>query len=200
MLIAIRAKRSEDHPDESLEIGEAEIGDYVSYGVTRQIYRDDISYLKSNHQITTKGTSRGTIAMLISSDIFDINEEKRTTTFPKKEPTKNHQRTTNKNDKNDKKIIKENNKRKFGPEELTPEIIKELADKYRVSVSSVETLKEKMLLKCESDGKPYINYKAALSRWILQAIEWGQLKQLPVQNNGGLMAIINKHNDTQGDN
>jgi len=38
-LIAKRAKRTIDHPDKSLEMGEAEIGDYESYGVTRQIYR-----------------------------------------------------------------------------------------------------------------------------------------------------------------
>lgn len=90
-LIARRAKRSEDHPDKNLEIGEAYIGDYKSYGVTEQIYRSDKEFLKTNGQLTTRATNRGTIAKLVNTDIFDINQEKITTKIPKT----NGQLTTN---------------------------------------------------------------------------------------------------------
>ena len=105
-IIAKRAKRSSDHPDKSLEIGEAEVGDYETYGVTRQVYRSDLNFLKTNHLVTIRTTNKGTIVKLIDTDIFDINQEEVTTKINESQPTTNQQLTTNKNDKNDKKIIK----------------------------------------------------------------------------------------------
>jgi hypothetical protein len=94
-LVADRAKRTTDHPNKDLEIGEALIGDYENYGVTRQIYRTDKRYLIANQQLTTRLTTHGTVAKLINSNIFDINED--TANHPS-----NTKLTTNKNDiKND---------------------------------------------------------------------------------------------------
>lgn len=73
LIIARRAKRSHNHPDKRLEIGEAYIGDYETYGVTKQIYRTDKALLKSTGQITLRTTNKGTIARLVSKDLFDIN-------------------------------------------------------------------------------------------------------------------------------
>lgn len=73
LLIAKRAKRTEYHPDKRLEIGEAYIGDYETYGVTKQIYRTDKALLKSTGQITLRTTNKGTIARLVRTDLFDIN-------------------------------------------------------------------------------------------------------------------------------
>lgn len=107
-LIAKRAKRSFDHPDKRLKIGEAFIGDYGSYGVTEQVYRSDKSFLKSTNQITTRATTKGTIAKLIDTTIFDINEseptDKVTGELTGNQRTTNGQLTTNKNVKNVKKI------------------------------------------------------------------------------------------------
>lgn len=74
-LIANRARRTNEKDlMVDLEIGEALIGDYFAYGVTRAVYRTDKEYLIRNGFIlTTKADRRGTIVKLIDSDIFDIN-------------------------------------------------------------------------------------------------------------------------------
>ena len=96
-LIAERARRTDEERFDNLQIGEALVGDYDSYGVTRQVYRDDLAFLMLHQFITTKRTNKGTIAMLCDDSIFDINPE---TKEPTKEPKENQQRTTNKNVKN----------------------------------------------------------------------------------------------------
>lgn len=101
-LIASRAKRSNDSNFLDLEIGEALIGDFKSYGVrSRQVYRSDLELLKSHQFLTIRTTNRGTIAKLIDTSIFDINPD---TNQPSPQPSINHQATTNKNDKNGKNI------------------------------------------------------------------------------------------------
>jgi len=74
-LIANRARRTNEKDLMiDLEIGEALIGDFFAYGVTRAVYRTDKEYLIRNGFIlTTKADRRGTIVKLIDSDIFDIN-------------------------------------------------------------------------------------------------------------------------------
>lgn len=103
MIIAKRAKRSEDHPDKTLAIGEAYIGDFKSYGATEQIYRSDKKYLISNGQITIRVTNKGTIAKIDSSTLFDVNgsatNEPINTKSTEDQRTTNGQPTTNKNDK-----------------------------------------------------------------------------------------------------
>lgn len=74
-LIANRARRTNEKDlMVELEIGEALIGDFCSYGVTESIYRTDKEYLlKHDFIITTRTDRRGTIVRLVDSDIFDIN-------------------------------------------------------------------------------------------------------------------------------
>lgn len=74
-LIANRARRTNEKDLMiDLEIGEALIGDFFAYGVTRAVYRTDKEYLIRNGFIlTTRADRRGTIVKLIDSDIFDIN-------------------------------------------------------------------------------------------------------------------------------
>lgn len=104
-IIARRAKRTDDHPNKSLEIGESFIGDYESYGVTKQVYRSDKKFLQSCSQVTLKVTNKGTIAKLTSTSIFDINETKSTDNLTHNQHTTNTQLTPNKNVKNDKNIL-----------------------------------------------------------------------------------------------
>jgi hypothetical protein len=101
-LIALRAKRTNNHPDRNLQIGEAYIGDYRAYGATRAKYRRDIKCLEISQKITTRKTNRGTIAKMSASDIFDINSENIAIKKTKKEPTNDQQKATNNNDKNEK--------------------------------------------------------------------------------------------------
>lgn len=109
-LIAIRAKRSNNHPDKTLEVGECYVGDYVSYGVSEQIYRNDKTCLKSTGQATFRSTNKGTIAKLTNSNVFNINLEqeqrpKRQSNQRTNEQDTNEQTTTNNNGK---EINKEN--------------------------------------------------------------------------------------------
>jgi hypothetical protein len=74
-LIANRARRTNEKDlMVELEIGEALIGDYCSYGATESIHRTDKEYLlKHGLILTTRTDRRGTIVRLVNSDIFDIN-------------------------------------------------------------------------------------------------------------------------------
>jgi len=74
-LIANRARRTNEKDlMVELEIGEALIGDFCSYGATESIYRTDKEYLlKHGFILTTRADRRGTIVRLVDSDIFNIN-------------------------------------------------------------------------------------------------------------------------------
>ena len=107
-LIANRARRTNEKDLMiDLEIGEALIGDFFAYGVTRAVYRTDKEYLIRNGFIlTTRANRRGTIVKLIDSDIFDINP-----TIYQYDPTTNKRIN----------ITRENNTLDNITEELSPE-------------------------------------------------------------------------------
>lgn len=99
--IAMRARWRSAFSADDLELGEAKIGDFKSLGMTRAQYRTRIKRLEKWEQITIRITSKGTIAKLISSLVFDINlteldsknnqlDRQPTTTEP---PTDHHQTT-----------------------------------------------------------------------------------------------------------
>jgi hypothetical protein len=77
-LIAIRARKVPLAISDGLEIGEALIGDFESYGATEQSYRTDKKYLKEWGFATFRSTNRGTIAKVVGSSIFDISRESST--------------------------------------------------------------------------------------------------------------------------
>ncbi len=101
-LIAVRAKRTVNHPDQSLQIGEAFIGDHLTYGVSEREYRTDKKYLEKYGLVTFKGTKLGTIARLVNAMIFDINPEIGTNLETDKRRLVGEITTTNNNEKNDK--------------------------------------------------------------------------------------------------
>lgn len=77
-LIANRARREpgvEVHNGITvyLEAGEAMIGDYKSCGLSESTYKTSKKKLVRMGQITANGNTKGTIAKLINSNIFDIN-------------------------------------------------------------------------------------------------------------------------------
>jgi len=93
-IIALRACRKNGHVG-GLEIGEALLGDYENYGMSRQTYRTELKWLKSNHQVTIKPTTRGTTVTLLTTDVYDINAEEPNHQIPTSQPSANHQVTTN---------------------------------------------------------------------------------------------------------
>ncbi len=72
-LIALRARRTDDVDFTGLKVGQAMIGDYKNCGLTEQRYRSAKTNVQAWGLATFKGTSKGTIATLMNSDIFDIN-------------------------------------------------------------------------------------------------------------------------------
>jgi hypothetical protein len=93
-VIALRANRTNKINILGLNPGEALIGDYRRYGMTRQVYRGALRRLKKRGFVTTRATSKGTIAKLVDTRIYDINVEDEQ---PSEQPTSNHPATTNKN-------------------------------------------------------------------------------------------------------
>jgi len=73
--IASRAKRTNGYSVHGLETGQAFIGDYKSIGLTERKYRTAKGLLERGGFATFKGTNKGTIANLINTRVFDINEE-----------------------------------------------------------------------------------------------------------------------------
>ena len=73
--IAWRAKRTNGFNAHGLTIGQALVGDYESIGLTERKYRTAKALLETWGFATFKGTNKGTIANLINTRVFDINEE-----------------------------------------------------------------------------------------------------------------------------
>lgn len=112
--IAYRAKRTSDFNTNNLKIGEALIGDFKEIGLTEQRYRSAKSNVQTWGLATFKGTNKGTVAKLVDTRIYDINEEnnngQNNRTITSQQRTNNEPITTNKNEKNEKNeknVIKE---------------------------------------------------------------------------------------------
>lgn len=121
MLIAMRARRTSGHPD-GLQVGECIVGDYKSFGATRQQYRTALNILvlrkhieiienNRNRKKSTNGTTTvGTKVKVLTSTVWDLNLEDENQCI-NQWPTNDQPMTNqwfqgalirNKNDKNDK--------------------------------------------------------------------------------------------------
>ncbi len=74
-VIAYRARRTNRPSITKLARGEALIGDHAVYGMTESQYRAAKSRLEESGLATFKGTTKGTIAKLTSTHVYDINED-----------------------------------------------------------------------------------------------------------------------------
>jgi len=86
-VIALRARFRPGVSLKGLHPGEAFIGDHEKYGMTRQQYRTAIAFLKKHGFATIKSTTKGTIATLIGTRLFDVLSE---SGQPTEQPTANH--------------------------------------------------------------------------------------------------------------
>ena len=91
-VIALRANWHDDFNTQGLQQGEALIGDYPNYGLTRQEYRGASLRLRKWQFVTFRATTKGTIARLSDKRVYDINAP---TKQPTEQPSSNHQATTN---------------------------------------------------------------------------------------------------------
>ncbi|MDC0066737.1 hypothetical protein OAK16_03985 [Verrucomicrobia bacterium] len=79
-LIAGRAKYHDENGDNSLAINEAYIGDHESCGLTRHEYRTAVKDLRKRNHIITRRVRRGSVAMIISDDVFEPTNKSTTIT------------------------------------------------------------------------------------------------------------------------
>lgn len=96
-LLAVIVDRARKVPltiKDGIEVGEALIGNYEEYGATEQTYKTDKHYLKKFGIATFKSTSKGTIAKLVNSSIFDISRNLSTDKSTGGQQTTNEQPTT----------------------------------------------------------------------------------------------------------
>ena len=118
-IIAIRARRTNEFNIHNLNPREALIGDFANYGMTEQRYRTSKAKLVKWKFITTKSTTKGTIATLLDNGIYDINIEagngQANETPTDGQRTVNGQVTTNKNVKkaNNEKNANKNKHKEF---------------------------------------------------------------------------------------
>lgn len=74
-VIAQRARWSDRENRHNLGMGEALIGDYYNYGMSEKEYRVAKAHLDKRRIVAFKRTNRGTVALLMDTDVFDINVE-----------------------------------------------------------------------------------------------------------------------------
>tara|TARA_R110000787_G_C13305288_1_gene434929 strand:+ start:215 stop:859 length:645 start_codon:yes stop_codon:yes gene_type:complete len=108
-IIAQRARYS-DCNISGLKEREAFIGDWQKCGfTTRGMYREALNRLKRYQLVTIRTTNKGTIATLISSDVYGLNNDSTTIKTATLQPSDNHQATNqlplNKNGKKEKNVI-----------------------------------------------------------------------------------------------
>ena len=108
--IAMRVSRN-GNEIEGLEPGEAKMGDYQNYGMSRQQYRTALKNLKKFNFLTTKATNNGTIVKLVNTEVLDVNvnDTNQQVNHPiqptanqqatNSQPASNQQPTTNKKEK-----------------------------------------------------------------------------------------------------
>jgi hypothetical protein len=107
-VIANRARWREGFNADGLEQGEAMLGDYREYGMTRQEYRTALAHLCKNSFATTRTTNAGTIARLTDARLFDpLNlagnqPDNQQPTIA--QPPASRQATTNEEGKQEKKV------------------------------------------------------------------------------------------------
>jgi len=103
-IIAKRAKRTDGFNIHNLKPNEAFLGDYQEYGMSRRQYRTAKDKLEKWGFATFKTTSKGTVATLVDTSIYDINSEsigqQNDTQEANKRPTIGQRQATNNNDKN----------------------------------------------------------------------------------------------------
>lgn len=105
--IALRAKRTDDFNIHGLTPGQALIGDHKNCGLSEREYRSAKNRLKRYGLARFEGTRRGTVATLVNTMVYDINEAGSGQTKDEQETGKRHtadeRETTIKNAKNEKK-------------------------------------------------------------------------------------------------
>ena len=119
--------------------------------------------------VTLSSNNKSTEISLIHWDKYQSNGHTVTPLVTTKEQQSNNKVTLYKNIRSKEyKNIYISQKNNFSSlKDLTPEVTKEIAEKYKVPESLVNLQHEKLVNWVESKGKTYKNYKRALMNWVL---------------------------------
>lgn len=195
-LVVVRARKADLLDDsgnkiqDGIEIGEAMIGDYESYGATEQIYRTDKTYLEKLKILTYRPTSKGTIAKLQNRAVYDIERVKTTdeltTLLTGNQRPTNDQLTTKQEVRSKKKDIDtastvlsvQDTENLQAIEGITPEDITRIAQLFSISEEDVRTVHQQLRDKAEKGELNFLIKDAAktLEQWVKKQIEWGKIK------------------------
>jgi hypothetical protein len=182
-VIAHRARWNEGFSGDGLGLGEALIGDYRVYGMTRQEYRTALAQLCKWNFATIKPTNDGTIARLTDTRLFDIlnlagNQQvnRQPTT---EQPPANQQPTTNEEGKKAKKEIhNESIKAPVGLKDLHPGLTQLMQDAREIlGPDEMGRCHQRWLKRAETEPDKLRRVLADTA----QAIKDGEVKTTPAK-------------------
>ncbi len=132
-------------------------------GISPQNVRTSLGKLKSTSNLTIKTTNKYTVISVNNWDSYqDTNKQ------TNKQSTNNQQTTNNSIRNKERKEIKN----KYNTLDLiTTEVIGDIAKQYQVSFGSVAKELDSMKLYCQSNGKSYQDYRAALQNWVRRKVD-----------------------------
>lgn len=171
VFIALEAVRKKSKfSDGKLEIGQAFISGCSDLGWSDQVYRDVKHRVEFKYKLATfKGTSKGTIATLITSDVCDINiqHEERS-----KERAENEQgtSTTLLQEEYKKKRKRVNSLERAQDSSSYGKFVRLQASEYEsLSATHGKAQLDEMIARindhCESTGKKYVGFAATIRNW-----------------------------------
>lgn len=137
-------------------------------GISEQRLRTALHNLQLTSELTIKSTNKFSLVHL--NNWFNYQDKK-----PADQPITNQQ--TNQQPTTSKEYIRNKEEKNIY---ISPEKIKEIAEKYSVEVKSVESVYEDLVLYCKSKGKRYANYEAALMNWVRTSLKQGKIKVVNV--------------------
>jgi len=171
--IALRAKRTDKKYSRlSLKTNQAFIGDCEKVGLTKSEYKNAKKRLEKYNLVSFESTSRGTIATLICSDVFDINSDN-TSNKPSNSSIEN---------------------KDFKPTNIHPEAMKKPADNHQETIdepltrmkeckkTTTTTVEAESFYECLKSAQLTNEEKHSLMVYpeerVCKAVEWSRHKKI----------------------
>jgi hypothetical protein len=180
--IAQRARWTDGYNLHGLALGEAMLGDYTSYGMSEQQYRTAKKILEKGGFATFKSTSKGTIARLTDTRLFEVNErpanEHNDGPPTSVQRTDNEQATTNSEGKNIKKEEKGSERSTLAPAALKSNCPPDLKDvvEHGKTIGCPEEIARGFFNHFAScgwmmkSGVKMVDFKPALCNWLTREL------------------------------
>lgn len=140
-------------------------------GISEQSIRTSLTKLKSTKNITIKSTNKYSVISINNYDRYQDTNQQDNQQLTSNQPATNHVLRSKEVKNKEYKYI----------DSLNEELATEVATQYSVPLVSVKKLSEDLKLYCQSKGKKYANYKAALQNWVRRAIDEKRITKINTQ-------------------